>query len=416
VPGIVADLVSSFGSGLNNSGAVLILKDSNGNQVDRTDALSGWPAGDNDTKDTMQKNGAGWITAAGTPKSVNAQNGSQVTPQPLPSSEVSSLPDSGWPEYIPPEDRPSVSVYAGKDFTGVVGAESEYRGVALGPDKKPLEKARFVWNFGNGEIKEGQNIFYCHKYPGEYNVVLSVVWDGQSFSDSLVVKIVASEVKISEIKTGAGSFIELQNSSRYEINISRWILRAGTDVFIFPSESRMRPGSYLAVSSDATKLEPVLTGGSIELFYPGSFLADKMAYLGVLPPGKSYSRTEGEGSVISGETPGAENKLPENFKNESLPKETEAIAVAIASARDTLKKEENTIAAVLPVLAGELPEKEIISENESSGNNEAVVLNFPGNSGFKIFGNKIYLAVAGLLFFVIAGIAVFLRKKSQIAS
>ena len=79
VPNIAADVIAAFGSGLSNNGEVLILKNISGVEVDRVDASSGWPAGDNTTKETMQRTGAGWITAGATPKAGTSENGDDDT-------------------------------------------------------------------------------------------------------------------------------------------------------------------------------------------------------------------------------------------------------------------------------------------------------------------------------------------------
>lgn len=76
VSDITADLVAPFGSGLSNSYETLILKDSNGTQIDEAGPSGNtWPAGDNSTKETMQFTLSGverrWITASATPKASN---------------------------------------------------------------------------------------------------------------------------------------------------------------------------------------------------------------------------------------------------------------------------------------------------------------------------------------------------------
>lgn len=72
VPDITADLAAPFGSGLSNSHETLLLRDSNGTQIDEAGPSGNtWPAGDNATKETMQFTGTGWITATATPKAAN---------------------------------------------------------------------------------------------------------------------------------------------------------------------------------------------------------------------------------------------------------------------------------------------------------------------------------------------------------
>ncbi len=100
LPGVVADFI--YTGALSNSGEVLILKDTNGNEINRVDASSGWPAGDNSTKETMQWTGSTWITAEPTPR---ATNKNPPSPPPPPEPEPEPEPSNTTPETAP-EPRP----------------------------------------------------------------------------------------------------------------------------------------------------------------------------------------------------------------------------------------------------------------------------------------------------------------------
>ena len=104
VSNIPADLVAPFGNGLNNTtGEILILKNDNGNEIDRVNASGGWPAGNNSTKETMQKSGSGWTTAVATPKASNS--GYIPTPPASPPATQDTAP-APEPEPPPPTPEP----------------------------------------------------------------------------------------------------------------------------------------------------------------------------------------------------------------------------------------------------------------------------------------------------------------------
>lgn len=66
----------NYTGALENNGEVLELYDNSGNLIDRVDASSGWPAGNNKTKQTMERINSGWQTsrdAGGTPKTQNPE-------------------------------------------------------------------------------------------------------------------------------------------------------------------------------------------------------------------------------------------------------------------------------------------------------------------------------------------------------
>ncbi len=73
LPDHSANLVASFGKGLSNDGEILLLKNPNGEEVDRVDGSNKWAiGGDLNTKETLQRTASGWITAVATPAAPNA--------------------------------------------------------------------------------------------------------------------------------------------------------------------------------------------------------------------------------------------------------------------------------------------------------------------------------------------------------
>jgi len=213
---------------------------------------------------------------------VSDQEISSPTPQPSPEATVgaaipTSLPDSGsgWPEYVPPEERPRIKAYGGDDKVAVVGALTEFRGVAYNYSDEPLEgNVRYLWNFGDGTTKEGKNIYHYYSYPGEYRTVLNVSLLKETASDYLIVKVIPGEVYISEIKYGTDGFIKLENRSNYEINISDWMLRYGNQGFSFPHNSFIRPDSFLTISSVVSGIVLSHNITEVELLYSTGMTAD----------------------------------------------------------------------------------------------------------------------------------------------
>lgn len=74
VPSVTADLI--YTGALSNTGEWLKLINSEGITIDEINASEGWPAGDNSTKQTMERVGDTWQTSldsTGTPKAENSQ-------------------------------------------------------------------------------------------------------------------------------------------------------------------------------------------------------------------------------------------------------------------------------------------------------------------------------------------------------
>jgi len=119
---------------------------------------------------------------------------------------------------------------------------------------------RFVWNFGDGMIKEVSKAVpfdYTYEYPGEYVVTLS--YFDNSFTkiadstNKITIKVVPAEVYISSVGSDEDPFIELENKSNYEITLSNWIVTGGIHYFVIPDGTTLLPNRKI-------KLSPKITG------------------------------------------------------------------------------------------------------------------------------------------------------------
>ena len=280
----INDETGSFGGGnLANlpNGEFLVLKDNNDNTVQSFDFSSGWPAGDNSNKFTMQKISSGWITATGTPKAVNssqaASQSSSSSSQESQSSSANSSSSlssagaviaSGSVAYNYKNEQ--ISAMAGEDKTAVAGADVVLEGNALGFKKEPLLNARYLWTLGDGSYKEGKNIRHVYKYPGNYIAVLNVSSGDISASDRINIKVIQNELQIIDAKD---EFIKLKNKSGIILDVSGWFLKAGGAIFKFPDYSLVAANSELIISSDISKLKFADSNFSAELLYPNSSAA-----------------------------------------------------------------------------------------------------------------------------------------------
>lgn len=70
VQSVKADVI--YSGALENGGEVLVLRNKSGEIIDRVDASSGWPAGDNASKKTMQLQNDVWGTGSPTPRVANS--------------------------------------------------------------------------------------------------------------------------------------------------------------------------------------------------------------------------------------------------------------------------------------------------------------------------------------------------------
>lgn len=174
-----------------------------------------------------------------------------------------------------------IFAYAGEDREVIVGADSLFEGKAFGFLKKPLQNARYVWNFGNGKTKEGQNVLHYYEYPGEYLVTLMVSSGGYSATDRIIVNTYPAELSFSKIES---DFIEIHNKLNKEINLSWWQLSSGNERFIIPKDTIILPNKKLIFGKKETKLDTSIKE-NISLLYPNGVSA--VAFEQIIIPQKT---------------------------------------------------------------------------------------------------------------------------------
>lgn len=278
VPNISADLVASFGAGLANAGETLYLRNAGGAIVDTVSGGENWEqiGGNNSTKETPQRTSSGWITAAPTPRqapvsgsqaaSSNSQS-SSTTPSAPSSQSVASAPSASVSSHsVYP--RSGISVSAGSDIRTFIGFPAEFSGSALGLYDESIPQATYRWNFGDGTTGVGEHAEHTYRFAGEYVVTLEVFWGTYRASDRVIAVVTDPEIRIARAEAGPLGFIELMNTSREEIDLSRWTVGEGTSsAFFFPDHSVLPAGRSVLYGNDVTHLS-FIAGSVLELRYP----------------------------------------------------------------------------------------------------------------------------------------------------
>jgi len=160
VPDIPADWIGSFGYGLNNQGEKLELIDDSGNLIDMVDCSSGWFAGDNKTKQTMERinplmtiDSSNWQTSKnpeGTPKAGNSIL-TQYEPEPKESQE---------PEQKEEEQQTySTSIIFNEILPSPEGPDAENEWIEL------FNKNDFDVNLSDWKIKDAIGSITTYTFP-----------------------------------------------------------------------------------------------------------------------------------------------------------------------------------------------------------------------------------------------------------
>lgn len=313
VSDIAADVFGPFaGSGLNNSGEYLVLKDSGGAAVDSVDASAGWPAGDNVAKASMErKSDGGWQTndgatingkdaqggaIIGTPKSANSSAGSgeAATPTPAPVSGGGGVNQAPLLPVLKAEAGGDVVIEAGRPvaFSGLTSQGA----------------ASYKWYLGDGAVKDGAEITHTYQFPGTYLITLEVSNGADANVDQARVFVFGGKVLINEFFIGSssttGGWIEIYNPHPSSADISGWILESGESKFTVPSFVLIPAKGYLVLAQLVTGLD--LSSRRVSLKYPNGTAVDE-AVFEKIETGHSASRTDGGFFWTREITPGRAN-------------------------------------------------------------------------------------------------------------
>lgn len=279
--GVTADQV--YSGALVNTGTTLTLTDANGNIIDQVVGGVNWAnvGGDNVSKETAQRIGSGWETAAPTPRAINFGVSDSSTSSSDNSSDASSTPtdnssnststttitnttdqsSTGGPTTFLP--IPTLRIVTGGDRTISSNADVAFTATVYDNKGNKRDDAIVSWSFGDGMQKTGASI--CHSYydPGEYvAIVHATTADGGDALAQIVVTVKDANVKITSISERG---ITLANNSDRTLDLSLWRLSSGGQEFTIPTNTEILAGHTILFPSQVIEL-PV--SNSAELLYP----------------------------------------------------------------------------------------------------------------------------------------------------
>lgn len=194
------------------------------------------------------------------------------------SSSVSAAPAPAAAAFLP---LPKIQADAGEDKTAAAGSNIEFLGMAYGVKGEPMEQARFWWNFGDGDAKEGRAVSHIFQVPGTYTVGLHISSGSYAASDYAAVSVVPNQLKISRVIPGERGFVQLANPGETEIDLGGWILDEGAKQFALPPRTKIAKGSEIAFPNSLTGLGNA-PGAALSIRYPNS--AFVLRYVAQPPP------------------------------------------------------------------------------------------------------------------------------------
>ena len=221
-------------------------------------------------EDIMNVSGIGTVTFNNIKNFITVNEPTSHTPPETQTSEdnqASEVSPSGGGGFV--VDSKNISLDVGGKRTAFVGADSVFEADVTGLVGEPLDTARVVWTFGNGDRREGQKVLYHFAYPGTYVVVADASSGKYSASDRFIVKVVPAQLHISDVTT---EYVILANEGDIEIDIGGWILFSDGGTFIFPQKTIILANEEVFVANARTGLAPS-SPHAVSLLYPNGAFA-----------------------------------------------------------------------------------------------------------------------------------------------
>ncbi|MEI8223699.1 MAG: lamin tail domain-containing protein [bacterium] len=263
IPQISANQI--YSGSLGNNGEYLVLKDKDGNSINEVEQVSGWLAGDNTTKQTMQFAGSNWITGIGTPGTQNNSSGTQDSETTTAISSTTTatssdpVPDETKKdsdvEIIPVNPDPRFSAKVASPTFSMAGVPVPFSVQVKQGTKKDLVTGRFEWYLGDGTARRYfkntsfEHVFY---YPGNYTVVMEYYSDAfRDEPDSIhkkTIAIVPDAVAIQELTDDGG--IVISSEASREIDLYNWTIHSNAITFTFPKYTLIPKKGTLAISGN----------------------------------------------------------------------------------------------------------------------------------------------------------------------
>lgn len=324
IPDFTPDL--TYKGPLSNSGGILNLNDKEGNQ--KSSVTYDGKIGDNETKESMQWDGSRWVTAVPTPGDGEISNSTEE-------ENDSNENTNDGPDTVSTSSSNKEATLILKITSKIISPKIVTANIPFSLGSfvttnrgETYEVGKFVWNFGDGMTKQvgkSEPFEYIYQYPGDYAVTLnyydSVLSTNPDATDRVTIKVVPAGIIISSVGIPEDPFVEINNSSNYEIVLNKWIIKGNTHGFIFPEGMIILPNKKLKLSpritgfdaSDLSSITVMDASGQIFATYPNINRSVK------------YSASVSSGGSSSFGSSGSNIIKSDIQKNDKIENETEVI-------------------------------------------------------------------------------------------
>ncbi len=286
----ICDMKTSFGgSGLNNTKEILTLKNENNETIEILQSGNEWSllGGKSASKETAQKTFTGnWITAPATPKSENAQTGTDPSTNTDGGSggggggggssssddELDSSEDKFGKEdqVIEVKKNPVYSARMVLPTVFVQHVPMSFDTLVTRDKIVTTLKGKFEWSMGDGGYilqQKSEPFTYTYQEPGEY--IISLRYYSSIFNEEpdtihrKTITVLPADLEIQHTSTGT---IRITNNTSGVIDVGEWKLWRNNVVIKIPKHTFVSAGKTLSIPYHVHNFDPF--SGDVFLLSP----------------------------------------------------------------------------------------------------------------------------------------------------
>jgi len=157
-------------------------------------------------------------------------------------------------------------------------AAVDYTVKVIDSSKKVVSSLNFIWSFGDGGERFGQDVIYHYNYPGEYTLIVQADNYSGRGEAKMKVKVYQPEISILKVSTSSQeNWVELKNHTNYDVYLSNFYLRINEQDFKLPTNFVIAKNQSVKVAGQA--LGFTMPAMKFALLYPNKNILSEYKYL-----------------------------------------------------------------------------------------------------------------------------------------
>ncbi|KKR43041.1 hypothetical protein A2356_03925 [Candidatus Nomurabacteria bacterium RIFOXYB1_FULL_39_16] len=213
------------------------------------------PEGSAVNGNSLQLIGSSWTGATPTPGEENQPSSNNSDEEEnISNDEKEEIPEPKK-QAVQKLQKSKVQIVSTK--LAYVGVPFPMEGSGTGILGEKLTRGVYYWNFDDGDFREVKAVIkdkftHTYFYPGDYNVTFeyypNVFTDTPDATTEITIKVLEPKILISGVGEASDFFIEIENVTGHEANLSNWVLGSDYKVFTLPKNTTLSSNKKMIIS------------------------------------------------------------------------------------------------------------------------------------------------------------------------